>query len=193
MVRATSTRPGTTSRSSLLLSLQTNRLERCPSCSKGFSRVSGVLRHLNNPRSSCNGLFPSHARDPPPPAPNSAPIPESGGGPSGEGGFNEPYPDAYDDFANGPSGPSEGPPPSVYFDVFPGAAAIYGKGKSFMDKFNDDQFAPLRSANPFYPFASRYEWKLAKFLIGSELSMKSIDEYLKLVDVSIIFYFTIAN
>jgi len=56
----------------------------------------------------------------------------------------------------------------------------YGKAATFMDRFNEDQYAPFHTSNKFYPFSSKVEWELASFLLSSDLSMRKIDEFLKL-------------
>lgn len=69
-------------------------------------------------------------------------------------------------------------------ELFPGESEIYGKGKTYMDLFDDDEYAENREMNPYYPFASRPEWELASFLLKSGLSMVATDEFLKLQIVS---------
>ncbi|KAF9016394.1 hypothetical protein BDP27DRAFT_1440698 [Rhodocollybia butyracea] len=63
---------------------------------------------------------------------------------------------------------------------FPGAGQVLGVGKTYMDDFNNDRFAHERLVNLYYPFASRPEWETANFLLNSPLSMREIDQYLKL-------------
>jgi hypothetical protein len=71
-----------------------------------------------------------------------------------------------------------------YTELFPGASEIFGKGKTFMDLFDDDEYAGNREMNLYYPFASQPEWELASFLLKSGLSMVAMDEFLKLQMVS---------
>lgn len=71
-------------------------------------------------------------------------------------------------------------------ELFDGAAETYGAGTTFMDDFDQDQYAQQRSHNLYYPFASREEWELASFLLRSNLSMASIDKFLSLALVSLL-------
>lgn len=71
----------------------------------------------------------------------------------------------------------------------PTAAKAYGLGHTLMDDFDDDAFAETRGDNLYYPFASRHEWEVASFLLGSRLSMAAIDRLLKLELVSSRFIF----
>jgi uncharacterized C2H2 Zn-finger protein len=65
-------------------------------------------------------------------------------------------------------------------EMYRGASKIFGKGKTFMDEFDGDKFSEQRENCPYYPFASRDEWEVSSFLLGSNLSMASIDKFLKL-------------
>jgi hypothetical protein len=62
---------------------------------------------------------------------------------------------------------------------------VFGKGETFMDVFNKDDYADIWNDNLYYPFASQAEWKLASFLLQSGLSMAQTDEFLKLDLVSL--------
>lgn len=62
----------------------------------------------------------------------------------------------------------------------PTAGKIYGRGNTFMDVFNTDQYSDVRKDNPYYPFASSTDWEVADFLLRSPLSMAQIDEFIKL-------------
>jgi len=80
-------------------------------------------------------------------------------------------------------------PEPFYVERYPGAACTTGKGPTFMELFDIDQFATKRTKNLYYPFASEEEWDLATFLVKSKLSMTAIDKFLKLQLVSL-FRFT---
>jgi hypothetical protein len=78
------------------------------------------------------------------------------------------------------------PKPSPFHTKFyPGAALVVGQGQTFMDIFDEDQYAADRKENVYYPFASQPEWELASFLLKSNLSMEATDEFLKLQLVSL--------
>jgi hypothetical protein len=57
-----------------------------------------------------------------------------------------------------------------------------------MDKFNNDQYSEFRTSNIHYPFSGKAEWELASFLLSSGLSMKKINNFLKLEMVSLSLY-----
>jgi len=78
--------------------------------------------------------------------------------------------------------PLAGPP--FYSVPFPGASQAFGKGETFLDIFNKDNYADMRNDNLYYPFATQEEWKLSSFLLRSGLSMAQTDEFLKLDLVS---------
>jgi len=63
---------------------------------------------------------------------------------------------------------------------FPTAGKIYGRTRSFIDRFNDNKYASYRAQNPYYPFADEEEWGLGSFLLRSGMSMQKVDEFLKL-------------
>jgi hypothetical protein len=73
-------------------------------------------------------------------------------------------------------------------EVFERASETFGKGSSFMNRFDSDEHAEKRQENLYYPFSSKDEWALASFLLKSGLSMTAIDEFLHLVLVSYYFY-----
>jgi hypothetical protein len=80
-----------------------------------------------------------------------------------------------------PLNPISNPP---FFETYPGAAKAFGLGKTLMDIFDMDRHAGKRMELLYYPFASKTEWGLASFLLRSDLSMNSIDKFLKLELVS---------
>ena len=72
------------------------------------------------------------------------------------------------DGANDPSNANQYPEQDttiLHTELFPGASEIYGKGKTYMDLF--DEYAGNREMNLYYPFASQPEWELASFLLKS--------------------------
>ena len=139
----------------------------CPFCG---TRFKDVLRHLNHRNSKCTGWFalPSDLTrssspqrleftgtidDVPPPPPADDPEPTS----NSTGASSQPLQ-----------------------NDFPNASKIYGREKSFIDRFNDDQYASQRVCNLYYPFADQEEWELGSFLLRSGMSMQKVDEFLKL-------------
>jgi hypothetical protein len=78
-------------------------------------------------------------------------------------------------------------------EVFEGASKTYGNGTTFMAQFDYDRFANERTANLYYPFASREEWELASFLLCSSLSMHAIDTFLSSDLVRLEFYWKIGS
>ena len=64
------------------------------------------------------------------------------------------------------------------------AEILEGRSPTLMDRFSSDRFAEERKQVPYYPFRDREEWQLAEFLSNSTLSMRAIDEFLKLELVS---------
>jgi hypothetical protein len=73
-----------------------------------------------------------------------------------------------------------------YTEYFPGASEVFGQGDTYMDLFDQDQYAERRKQIPYYPFASQPEWEMASYLLKSGLSMTATDEFLKLQLVSLI-------
>jgi hypothetical protein len=74
--------------------------------------------------------------------------------------------------------------PSFHTEFFPGSAKVFGNGETYLDLFDEDQYAEARQTNLYYPFASQPEWELASFLLKSDLSRVAIDQFLKLQLVS---------
>lgn len=142
---------------------------RCPLCGKRFS---DVLRHLNHRESKCAGWF------------NTAAPHRTGPSPSHhyEHSIEDPMgPTILDDFSNTqqPSSPPHHQS-SVRRVEFSGAAKTYGQTKTFMERFDDDEHSGLRTTNTYYPFAGKDEWELGSFLLSSGLSMRKINDFLRL-------------
>lgn len=72
------------------------------------------------------------------------------------------------------------PTPSTVTDHFPGAARSFDGGRTFLDKFDTDEFNSHRASNMYYPFAYRGDWEMASWLLRSKLSMNAIDSLLSL-------------
>jgi hypothetical protein len=84
-----------------------------------------------------------------------------------------------EDVQNEDSGP--------FIQEYEGAARKYGRGTTFLQRFDSDQYAQARKTNLYYPFASRDEWELAAFLLRSDLSLASINSFLSLKLVSVLY------
>ena len=147
---------------------QGHQRSRCPVCFRFFS---DVLRHLNHRNSRCSAWFTdTHA-------PNDTShrhledhdllLPDS----------HPPQP------AFTQRSPSPIPSGSLRVE-FPGAGLAYDRARTFLDRFNEDKYAPLREYNLYYPFSNKSEWELASFLLTSGLSMRKIDDFLSLKLVS---------
>jgi len=80
--------------------------------------------------------------------------------------------------------PNQDTIPSIYTELFPGASDIFGKGETFIDLFDGNEYAESWKKNVYYPFASQPEWELALYLLKSGLSMAATDEFLNLQMVS---------
>ncbi|KAG1726239.1 hypothetical protein EDB19DRAFT_1833533 [Suillus lakei] len=65
-------------------------------------------------------------------------------------------------------------------EVYGGAGKTWGVGKTFMDQFNEDEYAAEREQSRYFPFTSKPDWEMALFILRSDLSMADIDEYLNL-------------
>lgn len=163
---------------------------RCPQCRGHFKKAEDLHKHLNHPMTSCRpwltelvkvsellGHGDTHNRKVSQSDVQDISM-ENGwdmdmGQESREG----------EDMGDLESTESAGP----CRDVFPDAAKVFGKGSTFMDRFDDDENASMREDNLFYPFASREDWELASWLSRSSLSMASIDSFLSLELVSYLF------
>jgi hypothetical protein len=148
-----------------------------------------VIRHLNQPGSSCAKLIDDLISISLPFQPQVLDLPLDGDQDGADMDF------AHDDYptesgndiemaldGQGPS--SSNIQQSQYREDFTGAARVYGTGKTFMGKFDSDGFAEQRKENLYYPFASKVDWEMAAFLLRSRMSMAMIDDFLKLELVS---------
>jgi hypothetical protein len=161
--------------------------ERCPRCSRRFTKSASVLKHLNHPRSKCaRAWFPSgeHVRKPDDLTSRSVDDWEDHWEPG-------PLDGADDDAPGAPTIPETtnmaASLQDCYSEPFPAASETFGRGKTFMDRFDSDQFMSERKANLYYPFASEMEWELASFLQRSCLSLKAINQFLALKMVSVVY------
>lgn len=177
----------------------------CPRCGKGFVDQSRVLKHMNQPASSCLTYYEELLRmnealtaekdaSAEAPTENSSRVYQwdvEGSLPSHSSldGAHSSQMEVDPPSNQDSHGHSCAEQPSTrtsrpYREDYPGAAKIYGTGPTFMDIFNSDVHSAERKIQLYYPFASKEEWELASFLLRSDLSMKSIDKFLKLELVS---------
>lgn len=151
----------------------------CPSCSKHFSNDSLVLRHMNNPRTSCKSwprFFESTHPEPPNRSMNEHLAPSNDRASNND---NHPIQDDH----NG-TGDRRTETVERYEDTHPNISSVLGSGPGFMDRFNLDRYAEKRTENLYHPFSSKVEWGLASWLSCSGLSMRAIDQFLALPIVS---------
>jgi len=72
-----------------------------------------------------------------------------------------------------------------WFESFPTPAGTpKGRGRPKFEKHGDRQKA--EGSDPWSPFASKEEWELARWLMGSGVSQTKIDEFLKLDIVNVL-------
>ncbi|KAG6373942.1 hypothetical protein JVT61DRAFT_6105 [Boletus reticuloceps] len=166
----------------------------CPYCLKQFQTRQGVTCHVRQPLRRCrawqNDLVPvaevlDREWETPPSSPAFFPdIPESPMQVDATvdnldyklGGHNVNMKD--DQCCQLPTIDSEENGYSVM--QFEGAAQTFEGGEVFLNRFNMDTYLFQCKQNIYYPFATEKEWKLAKYLLCSPLSMAQIDEFFKL-------------
>lgn len=73
-----------------------------------------------------------------------------------------------------------GSDPQTIIEHFPGAATSFGLGTTFLDLFNEDPYASQRVHNLYFPFKSKDEWQLVRFLLRCRLTMQEVDEFVNL-------------
>ena len=141
----------------------------CPACAKPFKNEKTLLQHLNQPRGRCVLL--EHVETL---TSDSATI----SAPNDDPPFDE---DPYDDTdMAGPTDHRTHAPNVRDQEFFPGAGRIYGEGPTFMAQFDADKHASKREKNTYYPFHEQGDWELGSWLLRSGLSMRAIDDFLRL-------------
>jgi len=171
----------------------------CPRCAKKFKSQATLLNHMNQPVSSCLTHFQeqiniSSARCASPTTTVSEALELT----DNETLHFENPPDLLyltdsqnDHLLSLPAPSSLNHPNPFRIQEHPNAAKVFGRGHTFMDQFDNDDFASARrQGHIYYPFASRDEWELASFLLCSNLSLADTDRFLKLELVSFIHYNT---
>ena len=163
---------------------------RCPQCTKKFKDQTTLLKHMNQPISSCLTHFQELI--------NIADTLQKGAQTADHQLVEENYEPLYsmdtteDIFSAPPFCSPQAPPRNTETVQYPfkikkhpTASKIFGHGNTFMDQFDSDNFASARCQGYlYYPFASRDEWELASFLLCSQMSLANIDRFLKLSIVS---------
>ncbi|KAH7908355.1 hypothetical protein BJ138DRAFT_1012981 [Hygrophoropsis aurantiaca] len=131
----------------------------CPNCGLGFESAEHVLSHLNDPNTTCwtDTVFDCHLPLPPGSLPNK------------ERNWENQLPD--------PNFKHDGGGGKYRFHEFSGYT--YGKGKNTLEQFESDAYAQQRIANPYFPFPTRGEWELGKFMCET-LTQSEMDRFLKL-------------
>ena len=169
-----------------------DKKEVCPSCNQKFK---SVIEHLANPSTSCRPWFGDlisisetlakqlTKQTLPPSVPLSPSLPDN----------EMPLSDYEDssfmpmDFEMGNTSPPLGggmQKDGYFVTMHPNTPLVKEGGKTFMDKFDSDQFADQRRQNLYYPFANRDDWEMAYWLLNSGLSMVAINKFLSLKLVS---------
>ena len=151
----------------------------CPSCSKQFPTDLLVLRHMNNPQTSCQNWLQfsqSMAQEDLNPLATARPTANAA---DGNGNINDD-----DDNTSDHTSDHNTSVDMHYEDAHPNAPSFFGSSPTFMHQFDTDPLADQRQTNLYFPFSSKEEWGLASWLLCSGLSMRAIDEFLALPIVS---------
>ncbi|KAI0037886.1 hypothetical protein FA95DRAFT_1506366, partial [Auriscalpium vulgare] len=164
----------------------------CPNCKRSFASQAAVSQHLSQPRSQCaswlpdqlarlfsrqlDGLGPVPSRSDPTPslAAESVHIPSA----ADDLDFNFSAPPMDMPF----TGINEATPllPSRTHVEHPNEPTTFSCGKTFLDRFHNDEFDRERHSNPYYPFSCHEDWEFGFFLVESSLSNDEIDALLRL-------------
>ncbi|KAF7971172.1 hypothetical protein HWV62_21918 [Athelia sp. TMB] len=139
----------------------------CPACAKPFRNEKTLLQHLNQPRGRCAVL--AHDIEtlalPRGSATFSAPNDDSDDPTFDEDGPTFDEETFYDTDMAGSTDDGAQAPNARHREFFPGAGKTYGKGPTFMAQFDADKHA---------------NWELGSWLLRSGLSMRLIDDFLRL-------------
>lgn len=174
----------------------------CPVCCRDFESNGRMLQHLNQPHGRCfhalRSLNPSVLRfghrisdqlereRELEKESSATDRPES---PFDDGPSRDDMPAMDADDGPLPSGSrlSNAEPRKPHREAYPGAAQTFGTGKTFMDSFQDDEYADERRKNVYYPWASMDEWELVSFINRCNMTVSDTDEFLKL---RLVYFFT---
>ena len=181
----------------------------CKRCGKGFASQTSVLNHQNQPTSNClkqyNAMqqakqaqastlapsvpipsIPTPSIPLSPPSLSPPPAPSTPGSPMLLANADAEMMEV--DIMDDQDQTSETMPKlsEFYTEVYPNAGqTLSEKGQTFLNIFDEDEYAEARMENLYYPFASQQEWELASFLLQSDLSVAAIDRFLRLELVSL--------
>lgn len=151
----------------------------CPFCAKTFPTQHRMLQHLNHPLSRCAAAWyaKNHAR--------LSDIAESGFYRQAHNVAPPRSHNAYPPDVSEDNHPMDLDPPITHMEgsaveEFPGAGETYGRGKTFMQTFDEDEHNAERTTNIYFPFSSGDEWQLASFLMRSGMTTTLVNEFLKL-------------
>lgn len=165
-------------------SVQNHQNQLSSKCWKTYSLLLNLQRqpsveiNLNEPPPSLPS-FPSNPSTPPP-GPHDLEADSNMESPPPTPSFLVPEVDDIDDQL-----PHLEAAPSFHTELFLGSSEIFGDGETYLDIFDEDEYADAWQTNLYYPFASQPEWELASFLLKSDLSRVAIDQFLMLQIVSI--------
>lgn len=163
----------------------------CPVCTTHFRSLAACQQHLNQPHGRCHAAFhPAVLRAAKTFAEQYPPRQEENYDDDGDNfaaDLGDGLPDADMQYDNLPSqnhaAAAAGMEPShkgVMPEYFKGASYRFGAGKTFMDRFHDDEYTEQRKSNVYFPFCYADEWEFASFISNSNMSNRSIDELLNL-------------
>jgi hypothetical protein len=178
---------------------------RCPRCIKRFKDQATLLKHMNQPISSCLTHFQelldiANTLQTKATTPAQLTDHQLGEEPlSFMDTTDDPFSAPLADSVHASFSPSEAPRRNtktvqnpLRIEKHPTAGQVFGRGETFMDKFDNDDHASARSNGfLYYPFASRHEWELASFLLRSSMSLADIDCFLRLQLVSFTLSYTV--
>ncbi|KAF9527842.1 hypothetical protein CPB83DRAFT_869722 [Crepidotus variabilis] len=183
--------------------IEPSKLIRCPLCAKKFSTSAQVQNHLSQPKSLCRHTLenamhfnnsttmvgPSTSfqdTSPEPTSPLSGPLDhpyemdmDVDSHPLNTGvGDEHPEYEHFEPLI--PQTTTESPFYRVNFPSHSNISSVKGQAPTFMELFNQDEHAPKRVNNAYYPYASQKEWELVRFLLTCGLSIAAINEFLGL-------------
>ncbi|KAJ7205310.1 hypothetical protein GGX14DRAFT_569060 [Mycena pura] len=159
-----------------------------PSCGLWFTSSANALRHLNHPRSSCARWYRAVqeviASEGPGaqlykeliatkiyPDFNSAEMPQLHAHPPCAQLFDPPVDSRDEEWVDDIS---------EWKEEFFSAAQSQEGGTGFQDWVDEDEFAKFRTDNLFYPFGGDEDFEFGKFLTLSRMTMKDINNFMKL-------------